>query len=269
MSCKRHVLMQCNPANVATPVKPIIRPSTVPQPRSSPCPPPCPSPCPSPCSPPCPPPCPLPSYAIKPCPTPPPTIYENLCLLEFMVNEAIFTNINKFDSQFLQNLGPATIQFRCDGFPMICICEDEFGVKSPYCADRVRFRFGKSCLFARPACATVPSSARIIVGRKMSCGATPSHYDFGSGCIKFNDDFLCALRVDGSSRFLKDNLQIVNSFQENTGCITVYLRLTNLGQTIYTTFQPGSDEYSVFKIKGEKTNDETSTCSPNNCWSDG
>lgn len=68
MSGKRRVTMHSKAANAVIPTKPIIRPTTPIQH----------------CSP----------YATKPCPTPPPTVYENLCLCMVVSNSYNITESN-------------------------------------------------------------------------------------------------------------------------------------------------------------------------------
>lgn len=181
--------------------------------------------------------------------------FENLLLLEFMVNKVVFyENEYKIDKSYLCRLGDTCIQIKFKGACLLEITGDENTVSEVN--DRghrvVKLESGKSCLLSTDQLMEgCNNEVCLCVCRKTPPGDSKDYFSLGDAKVSLEPIFKALKKAScpPANKSMRVETDIKDRECNISGKIEFFVRVTEMGKNIVTMFQLGAGE-SSFYFKG-------------------
>lgn len=170
---------------------------------------------------------------------------QHLFLVEFLVDTVCIDSC-AVDEEVLNGQTCLIVNFL--NFPALEICERDFDPNKETGRDKVKFNSGKSLMFAfnENQCKNPPPLlVEITISKKLEDGCK---VDIGTIKICISELFNQIMNVVQfhpeklpESKSIKDCFMLIGPGKRTMGEVSVYLRLSCLGQNVVTEFQCGPD----------------------------
>lgn len=191
---------------------------------------------------------------------------ELLFLIEFLVDTLTLIPENmavgSMDPCLLQGENCVVLTFMY--YPPMCICENDLDPCRIVGENVTKFNAGKSLMFALSESQfedPPPINLDVTVHKKLPHGSFPTKLPIGMTRILLTELFKQVFeKVDERpdklplSKSIKDTYQLMGGQDKATAEITIYIRLSCLGQNIVTEFQRGGDDCQPMIFKNKESN---------------
>ncbi|KAK6627522.1 hypothetical protein RUM44_010000 [Polyplax serrata] len=173
---------------------------------------------------------------------------QQLFLVEFLI-DCVTIDSCAVDEEILEGQTCLSVSFL--NFPPMDICEKDFDQNKEPGVDKVKFNCGKSLMFAfneKQCDHPPPLSVELTVSKKLGEDKNPFKVDIGTIKICISELFrqivdIAKFKPDKlpASKSIKDCFMLIGPGKRTMGEVSIYIRLSCLGQNIVTEFQCGSD----------------------------
>lgn len=191
---------------------------------------------------------------------------ELLFLIEFLIDTLTLIPENlpvgSMDPCLLQGENCVVLTFMY--YPPMCICETGLNPCRIVGENVTKFNAGKSLMFALSESQfeePPPINLDVSVHKTLPHGSYPSKLQIGMTRILLTELFKQVFeKVDERpdklplSKSIKDTYQLMGGKDKPTAEITIYIRLSCLGQNVVTEFQRGGDECQPMLFKNKESN---------------
>lgn len=210
---------------------------------------------------------------------PPPDEKEMLFLIEFLVDTMLLKpdqmDIGGMDPCLLQ--GPVSIILTFLYFPPMTICETDSDPNKQTGLNLIKFNSGKSLTFALSESQLQnppPINLEIFACKMLPHGTVPNSFPIGKTKICLVELFKQVFdKIDQKpdqlplSKSIKDKYTLIGTTKKCPAAeITIYIRLSYLGQNVVTEFQRG-DECEPFLFKNKESK-KVYECKPKEVFDD-